>query len=114
MKKNESKEECESKVKSYIKDCLNVDIEESEFSRVHRIGPKINKNGKAFQQIIIKFKGFVPRTKVYRARKLKTDIAIHLNLTKHRYLLSKDAYSKAKNCASVDFAFADINCLLCL
>ena len=77
VKENEFKEECESKVKSYIKNCLNVDIEESEFNRIHRIGPKINKNGKVFQQIIGKFKGFVPRTKVYRARKHKADIAIH-------------------------------------
>ena len=30
VKENESKEECESKVKSYIKNCLNVDIAESE------------------------------------------------------------------------------------
>ena len=71
MKENESKEESESKVKSYIKNCLNVDIEESEFNRIHRIGPKINKNGKAFQQINVKIQGFVPQTKVYRARKHK-------------------------------------------
>ena len=112
VKENEFKE-CESKVKSYIKNCLNVDTEESEFSRIHRIGPKINKNGKAFQQIIVKFKGFVPRTKCYRAMKQKSDIAIHLDLTKCRYLLL-NAYGKAKNCASVEFACADINCSLCL
>ena len=57
VKENESKEEYESKVKSYINNCLNVDIEGSEFNRSHRIGPKINKNGKDFQQIIVKFKG---------------------------------------------------------
>ena len=114
MKKNESKEECESKVKSYIKNCLNVDVEESEFNRIHRIGPKINKNGKAFQQIIVKSKGFVPRTKVYTARKHKADIAIYLDLTKCRYLLLKDTYIRANNYASVDFACADINCSLCL
>ena len=49
VKENESKEECDSKVKSYIKNCLSVDIEESDFNRIHRIEPKINKNGKAFQ-----------------------------------------------------------------
>ena len=114
VKENKSKEECESKVKSYIKNCLNVDIEESEFNRIHRIGPKTNKNGSAFQQIIVKFKGFVPRTKVYRARKHKADMTILLDLTKRRYLLLNNGYSKAKNCASVDFAYADINCALCL
>ena len=114
VKQYESKEDCESKVKSYIKNFLNVDIEESEFMRIHRIGPKINKNGKTFQQTIVKFKGFVPQTRVYRARKHKADIAIHLNLTKPRYLLLKDAYGKAKNCPSVDFACVDTNCSLCL
>ena len=112
VKENESKEEFESKVKGYIKNCLTVHIEESEFNRIHRIGLKINKNGKVFQQITAKFKGFAPRTKVYRARKHKADISIHL--TKRCYLLLKDAYRKAKNSANVDFACADINCSLCL
>ena len=53
VKENEFKEERESKVKSYIKNSLNIDIEESEFNRIHRIGPKLKKNGKAFQQIIV-------------------------------------------------------------
>ena len=101
-------------VKSYIKNCLNVDIEELEFNRMHGIGSKIYKNGKAFQQIIVKFKGFVPRTKFYRARKHKADIAIDLDLTKRHHLLLKSVYGKDKNCASVDFACGDINCLLCL
>ena len=93
---------------------MNANIEESEFNRIHRIGPKINKNGKAFQQIIVTFKAFVPQTKVYRARKQKTDITMHLDLTKRHYLLLKDVYGKAKNCASVDFACADRYQLLAL
>ena len=60
-------------------------------------------------KVKVKVKGFVPRTKVYRARKHKADIAIPIDLTKRHYLLLKDPYGKAKNCASVDFAFADIN-----
>ena len=46
--------------------------------------------------------------------KQKADIAIHLDLTKRRFLLLKDAYGKAKNCGSIEFACADINYLLCL
>ena len=38
-----------------VKNCFNIDIEESEFNRIHRIVPKINKGDKAFQQIIVKF-----------------------------------------------------------
>ena len=97
-----------------VKNCFNIDIEESEFNRTHRIVLKINKIGKVFEQIIVKFKGFVPRTKVCRARKHKVDIAINLDLTKRRYLLLKDVYGKAKNCASVDFACSDINYSHCL
>ena len=114
VKENESKEECGNVVKSYIKNSLNVDIEESEYNRIHRIGPKIKKNGNTFQQILVKFKGFVPPAKVYRARKHKDDIVIHLDITKRRYLLLKDAYGKAKDCAIVHFACANINCSLCL
>ena len=33
-----------------------------------------------FQQIIVKFKSLVPQIKVYRARKHKSDIVIHMNI----------------------------------
>ena len=62
----------------------------------------IKKNGKTFQQIIVKIIDFVPRTKVYWARKRKADIVIHMDLTKRHYFLLKDAYSKSKDCASLD------------
>ena len=39
---------------------------------------------------------------------------MHLDLTKRRYLLLKDAYGKAKNCTSVAFACADRYQLLAL
>ena len=64
-------------------------------------------------KVKVKVKGFVPLTKVCRARKHKADIAIHIDLTKRRYLLLKDAYGKTKNWASVDSACADINFSLC-
>ena len=54
VKKNEYKGECEYFVKSLI-----VDIEESEYNRIPRIGPEIKKSGK----IIVKFRGFVQQTK---------------------------------------------------
>ena len=114
MKENESKEECEDAVKRYCKNSLKVDIKESENSRNYRIGLKIEKNGKTFQQIIAKFNGFLLQTKLYRARTHKADIAIHMDLTKRPYLILKDACSKAKDCASIGFACADIKCSFCL
>ena len=114
VKENESEEECKHVVKIYIKNSLNVDIKESQYNRIYRIGPKIKKNDKTFQQIIAKFKGFILQTIVYRVRKHKANIAIHMDITKSRYLLLKDAYGKAKDCTSIDFACADINCSFCL
>ena len=62
VKQNESKEE-EYVVKSYIKNSLNVDTDESEYNRIHRIGPKIKTSGKTFQQIIAIFKGLFHKQK---------------------------------------------------
>ena len=55
MKENESKEDREHVVKSYIKYSLNVSIKESGYDRIHQMGPKIKKNAQTFQQIIVKF-----------------------------------------------------------
>ena len=41
VKENESKEVCEHVIKSFIRYTLNVDMKESEYNRIHRIGPKI-------------------------------------------------------------------------
>ena len=49
------------------------------------------------------------RTKVYRARKHKSDISIQLNLTKKRYNLLKEAHTSIKDVDSVEYAFADGN-----
>ena len=43
VKENESKEECEHVVKSCIRNSFNVDTEESEYNRFHKIGSKIKK-----------------------------------------------------------------------
>ena len=53
----------------------------------------------------MEYKGFVPQ---YMARKYKADITIRMDLTKHHYVLLKDAYSKVKDCANVTGACADI------
>ena len=62
--------------------------------------------------MIVKFKGFIPRTKIYRARKHKTDISIQLHLTKRRYDLLKESQTRIKDVDSVEYAFADIRCSL--
>ena len=88
-KKNESSENCAKMVKEYIRNTLKVDVDDNDFNRIHRVGQKYRRDdGKECQQVI-KFKGFIPRTKVYRARKHKSDISIQLDLTKRRYDLKR-------------------------
>ena len=101
--------------KNCIKDTLKIDIGENYDSRIHRVGLKIaNNNGHVLQQIIVKFKGFSPKSSVYRARKRKINISFHLDLTKRRHLLLKEAYNKVMDDNRIDFVCGDINCWLCL
>ena len=94
---------------------MKIDIGENDYNIIHRVGPKItNNNGQVLQQIVVKFKGFGPRSLVYRDRKRKSNISGHLDLTNRRYLLLKDAYNKVKDDDRIDFVCADINCSLCL
>ena len=65
---------------------------------------------KWYQQVVVKFQGFIPRTKVYKARKHKSDISVQLDLTKRRYDLLKEACTRIKGADSVEYAFANINC----
>ena len=58
------------------------------------------------------FKGFIPRTNVYRARKRKSDISTQLDLTERRNDLLKEALTGKKKFDSAEYAFAGINCSL--
>ena len=109
-KQNEFIEYCEKRVKQFIRNTLKVEVDENYFNRIHRIGQKYRcDDGKECQQIIVKFKGFIPRTIVHRARKHKSDISVQLDLTKRRYDLLKEARTRIKGADSVEYAFADIN-----
>ena len=109
-KQNESSEDCAKMVKQYIRNTLKV---EDDFNRIHRIGQKYKRDdGRECKQVIHKFKVFIPRTKVYRAGKHKSDIFVQFALTKRRYDLLKEARTRIKSADSVEYAFADINCSL--
>ena len=112
-KQNKSSEICAKMVNEYIRNTLKVEVDNNDFNRIHRVGPKLRRdNGKECQQVIIKCKGFISRTKVCRARKHKSDISIQLDLTKRRYDLLKEARTRIKDVESVEYAFANINCSL--
>ena len=112
-KQNEFIEYCAKRVKQFIRNTLKVEVDENDFNRIHRIGQKYKRDdGKECQQIIVKLKGFIPRTKVHRARKHKSDISVKLDLTKRRYDLLKEARTRIKGADSVEYAFADIKIFL--
>ena len=112
-KQDESSEDCTKMVEQYIRNTLKVEVDDNDFNRIHRIGQKYKRDdGKECQQVIVKFKGFIPRTKVYRARKHKSDISVQLDLTKRRCDLLKEGRTRIKSADSVEYAFADINCSL--
>ena len=62
MKEKETKEECESMVKNYIKSSLKTDNNEKDCNQIHRVCPNItNDNGTVFKQVIVNFKDFSSR-----------------------------------------------------
>ena len=62
----------------------------------------------------MKFATFKHRTQLYRKRKGLKSAKIRLDLTQRRRDLLNLAREKVKGCEAIDFAFADINCTLCL
>ena len=83
--------------------------------RAHRIGSVITDpdTGKRYRQIIVRFATWRHRTQVYKARKASKKIKIRLVLTHKRVKLLQKANGLLENVNGC-FAFADINCRLCL
>ena len=90
-------------VKNYLQNILKIVVDDNHFHNTHRIGQKYRgDNGKECQQVIVIFKGFIPKTKVYRARKHKSDIFIQLDLIKKRYDLLRETCTGIKGVDRVE------------
>ena len=93
-----------------------VTIPDDAIDRAHRIGKGKMVAGHRHRQIIVKFTTFRYRTLLYKARKvISPRYRIYLDLTKERKRVLDDINADLKerqlqNC----FAFADINCRLCV
>ena len=111
----ESGPECFQKVQSILKDDLKLDIPDMSIDRAHRIGSVITDpdTGKRYRQIIVRFATWRHRTQVYKARKASKKVKIRLDLTHKRVKLLQKANGLLENVNGC-FAFADINCRLCL
>ena len=113
--KDESGESCLRKIKTSLKDELEVDIPDMVIDRAHRIGP-VKQNpttNKKLQTIIVRFTTWRHRSMVYRARKKSEKFKVHLDLTHRKVKLLEKANTWLKD-KNECFAFADINCRPCL
>ena len=80
---NETSEECIEMVKETFQE-IYADVPDSVIDRVHRIGRPIEKNGKRYRQVIIRFTSWRHRTAAYKARKKSQKYRFQLDLTKRR------------------------------
>ena len=89
---------------------LEVTVADAVLDRAHRIGQIKKKNGKTYQQVIVRFTTWRHRTYVYRARKKASSVKIRLDLTKDRLNLLLMAREVLQSYSDKFFAFADVNC----
>ena len=90
---------------------LELDILEACIDRVHRIGKKTP--GKV-RPIIARFTTWRHRRIVYRKRKDCVNCRITLDLIETRMVIFKEAIYLARESDHISYAFADINCSLCV
>ena len=103
---------------------MNLPFQDENIDRVHRIGKNYaDKNtGKKVKSIILKFNSWKSRQQFYNAKpkhfsNSKRKPGQHLfsasvDLTRRRYLLLNKAKGLIKDCESVNYVFADVNCSL--
>ena len=90
---------------------LELDTREACIDRAHRIGKK---TPGMVRPIIVRFTKWRHRTMIYRKRKDCVNCRITLDLTKTRMDILKEAIDLARESDHISYAFADINCSLCV
>ena len=90
---------------------LELDIPGVFIDRAHRIGKKTPRR---VRPIIARFTTERHRTMVYRKRKDCVNCRITLHLAKTRMETLKETIDLARESDHMSYAFADINCSLCV
>ena len=107
---NETSDDVLKKVRDIIAESK---VPDEVIDRAHRIGATYtdrDSNVKC-QSVIVRFTTFRHRTIIYRARKeLKNNVSVHLDLTKNRYAILKEARQIVEKNEKIKFVYADINC----
>ena len=103
---------------------MNLPFQDENIDCVHRIGRTYtDKNtGKKVKSMIVKFNSWKSRQQFYNARpkhfnnsKWKPGqhlFSVSVDLTKRRFLLLNKAKGLIKDCESINYVFADVNCSL--
>ena len=122
-----SDDERNGNVLQRVKECyeeINLSFQDENIDRVHRIGKTYtDKNtGKKVKSIIVKFNSWKSRQQFYNAKpkhftnsKRKPGqllFSVSVDLTRRRYLLLNKAKGLIKDCESINYVFADVNCCL--
>ena len=109
------KENCIEKV-AEIMEGMDCGLEPSDIDRAHRIGKKkTDKHEITRQQMIVKFKSFGQRTRMYQNRKnAKNGMKVKVDLTRRRLGILAQANEYGEMHDQIDFVFADVNCNLAL
>ena len=110
------REKLRSKLEKDFKD-IGLDITRDAIERTHRIGPVITDvddfgEETIRQQVIVKFKSWDDRTKVYRARKKSRIYRYRVDLTRRHLNRQHKARETAKGITAVECTFSDVNCRL--
>ena len=107
------KENCVEKVAELMKS-MDCGLEPSNINRAHRIGKKKTDDlGITRQQMIVTYKSFGQRTRMYQNRKTaKNGVKVKLDLTRRRRGILTQAIEFGEKHELIDFVFADVNCNL--
>ena len=111
----ENATKCVELVIDALKVIPGVDLSKEDIVRAHRVGRVTGTDNTRPRQMIVRFKSWDIRTKLYKGRKsLANNQKISLDLTKRRFALKMLAIEKAKGNDKIDYVFSDINCSLCV
>ena len=93
-----------------------IDVPDVAFDRAHRIGKRYTSEKYGEQQpMIVRFTSWRERTNVYKQRKSgDVPLVMAVDLTKHRSDLLSETRKLVDTYANAEFAFADINCNVCI
>ena len=106
----ETIEEVEVKVANIVENSLKSPDLAKDIDKTHRIGRVKTRDGKSYQNIVVRFKTHQSRYKTYQKRKqLVNGVKIGPHLTRHRGSVLHESIDFVKDINGVEFTYANIH-----